>query len=306
VDFESGASGIVLVLGLAGSIEGSLLADEGIPLDNLEVDVEPVAEDAEELPWESRRATVAQDGTFGCGPLPAGVYDVSLIAGWSETLLEVKGVEVGVGHVTRPSELDRVDLRGVLHAFRLTLAGAAEDGVLRGWVRSGKAGGGERPSQQWFQGGEAVVISRHDTIDVDVDVDGYRTARLRDVTGDCRVELQRGLRVHVVLTGDGEPLAEPYGLSVELCPADGAEGGSISWNAPRFDERREVLLDAKITGRVKVVWVLEKAVAGASTATRADAEPEQILMLDEHLALQRVEVRLTSEEARRLRARLDR
>ena len=305
VEFEPGTSGLVVELGVAGAIVGAVLVDDHVPIDEFDIRLTPKGEKPPELSWQQRQTDLEEDGTFRCSPLPAGEYDVALKLGWSRTMHSVEGVVVEAGYDTRNPDLAAIDLRGALHLFKMTLVGRDAGSRTSGQVRLGEAGTDELSDSHWFHEDEIVLISRHPVIDIELVMPGFRSVFLSGISGDQRVELERGFAVRIVLVGDGEPPESPYALSLGFVPAEG-DGHSIDWAAPRFDERREIVLHATTPGPVRVKWIVEQSIANSASATSADAEPEQVFHLTGGPQEQRVEVRLTKEEVERLVAMLKR
>ena len=283
----------------AGAIAGSVRVEDGIPGDKLAVRSEPVEGSERErfLEWGDGETKVQDDGTFVIPGLHPGLYHVGIyVDGTSRALLRVENVRVVDGETTRDPRLQDVDLTGRLHRFVLTVVRPDGGQDVRGNLRFDEAGAESLNSWHWFDKPEFELISTHAAIDVDLDVPGFRPARLRGLTGDATVELSEGLSVRIVLTGDAPLPDPPFYIKPALVPADGEGGASIDWGADPMDETREVVLKAVEPGRMRVTWLVERRSAQGAMATSSDVKPEQFVEVLPGVAEQRFEVSLTSEQ----------
>ncbi len=300
IPFERGTSDLTITMSPAGRIVGALLVDDHIPLDDFVVQLSASGDGPSTLTWNERRAQLDDEGAFRSAPLPAGTYDVQFNVQWNQTVHEIEGIVVEAGYDARDPRLDGIDLRGALHRFDLTLAGPESEERMNGSVRFGEAGAPELKGSYFIRERDVQIVTKFPTIDVEVALAGFLVKRVRGLTGDAKIELERGFSVRVSLVGDGEVMKAPYGLSLGLVPlTKNASAPEMDWGAPRFDERREIMITGTTTGPARVRWIIEKSVAGAGMATSTDSDPEQIVTLSG--ADQHVEVALSRDEAARLK-----
>ena len=298
VEVERGARGLLLELTAAGSIAGSVLLDEGLP--ERELRVSAVARAEQPVPNAAPRETGIRGGSFRVQSLAPGVYDVAVaLEGSPDVLVLVESVTVESGRAADDPRLVGIDLRGRLHHFPLEIVGYRGTERLAGTLRLGEAGSGVWNASLWLNSERRVLVAPWPSIDLEVQVAGYRTVHLRAVRGESRVELERGFPVRVALTGDADPPRAPYALGVGFVPL-GSDIYRIDYGTPRFDARREVLLHSSEAGAVRLQWIIEQASTHGSDTRGVAAEPEQVFVLAGSDVEQRVEVRLTQAELERL------
>lgn len=114
VEVDVGALDVVLRVGRASTIGGTLLLDAGV--DAALIDVRVVYTDAieRERRYALTRLKVAPDGSFASGPMPHGRANVHVRApGRKEPVHVVTDVELPPGERAVDARLDAIDLRGV-------------------------------------------------------------------------------------------------------------------------------------------------------------------------------------------------
>jgi hypothetical protein len=294
VGFQPGGD-VTLRMAVAGSVSGSVVADDGFPLEELEVAFVPQAGEDDEPIWQRDGVSVARDGSFTVGDLAAGAYDFQLQTehGWI-TLHEVPDVLVVPGRDTVDPRLQGIDLRGKLHAFRLTFVRPDGKRELQGNLNHGPAGADDLDRWGYFQGLEAVVVATEAAIDVDVSPRGFQQVKLRDLRGDRTIELSTGMTVRVRLRGASPP-DPPYYLKPGLSPADSDGSNNIDWSTPAFDAEREVPVKGVQPGRMRVTWILERRSAGGAMSMSRPSNPEIVVEVLPGVADQVFDVTLSQE-----------
>ena len=296
--FDRGQTDLELRATSAGSIAGSVLLDEDIPGDLIEIEFEAVDRKYEEtfLRWDDSRAGLGSQGGFERPGLHPGVYNVIFrVEGVRDAVNRIEGVPVVSGDTTRDPRLQPLDLRGTINAFRITLVTPDAKAIGNGNLKFDRAGAEELQCWKWFQSEEFTLLSPHPAIDVNIDINGYLQARLRDLRGDAEVELSTGLTVRVVLNADA-PLPEP---PIYIKPAlTSVDGGSakIDFGADAFDDSREVRLRAVEPGTMRVVWILERRASSGAMAMQREVEPEQRVEILPGVEDQRIEVHLSADQ----------
>jgi hypothetical protein len=293
LDFEPGASTLVIQMSAAGAVVGSVLLDEDLPTDLMRLRLMSSKPGANHL--DNHTTELAEDGTFAFDELPAGEFRFTLsFDGLRGELVSIEGVLVRAGETNRDARLELIDLRGKLFAHHLTLVTDDEDTPVQGQIHYGPPNAEELQNSRWFNEREVDLVSEHELLDVKVSARGYRTADLEDVSGDIEVRLEGGMRVRLRLVGDIQLPEPPIFIKAVLSPVDGSHR-TMDWGAEPFDERRESIVRVPSAGEMKVRWILERRSSGSSIATSANVEPEQTVeVLD--VPDQTIEVSLTPEQ----------
>lgn len=193
LEASPGALGLVIRLESGGTLRGKLLADPGIPLDDLVIQllVPGVGMEEEGRHWASLDPA---DGSFTIVGLRPGIGVLTVSSGWAmeenDTIARIEGLAVGPDAAPDP-RLDPIDLRGRLHGCRVRVR--AEDGAT---ISEFKVWREEAPDAQ-FHGwhGEVSVMSPQPLSRLVVSADGYRRQTVDAQTPDIEVKLRKGLEV---------------------------------------------------------------------------------------------------------------
>jgi len=210
VTVRPGATGLQLVLRRGGSLAGKLLADEGIELTDLIVDLN--LPDAQPDPFNRNSTQVQHDGAFSVPVLRPGTYGLSLrAASTGHVYLELPGFTVTAGEACADPRLNPLDARGLIRGILLRVRDADGNSVERFSVFVIRPNG----ETDNFYGHEAQLrIPLADAqADLVVQSDGFLRARLTGVSGDQTVTLQRAPRVRIQVTN---PEAIPAGFELML------------------------------------------------------------------------------------------
>ena len=266
-EVERGARGFELVVQGLGAVVGSLRLDPDVPASAI---VLRLTRRGADVP-ASNEYRALPDGTFRLAELLPGTYGFSAGAPNQEPEFEA---EIGVqsGADTRDPRLQDIDLRGRLHALRLTLSAAGRHEFVGrvAYRPAGDEGGGQT---QWFQSSPVLLVTPHARLDAELFVSGFRTVELRGVSGERELTLEPALRVRLVLPAEVELPAPPVFLKAVLAAEDGFD--DIDWGGEVFDERREVGCSVARAGRMRVWWLVERRQGQNAMATTLDVEPPE-------------------------------
>jgi hypothetical protein len=299
VDFKRGDGNVVIVMKTHGQLVGSVLLDEGIPAERIQVSIDELRDPWEHLDHGERRRSISADGTFHFERLMAGKRTVTLsVERQGGSLLVVEDVDVRSGEVCRDPRLDKIDLRGTLFLHELELVGLEPGERFSGSVTFGPAGAQELGDRYWLNESKVVILTRDERLDLVVAASGYRNERLHGFSGKTKLQLRKGLTVTLVLTGDAQVPEPPVFVKAVLVPVDG--NGSIDWSGGAFDERREIKTRVAQAGKLKVEWVVERRSAGSSVATSMNLKREQLVDVLDLGGEQRIEISLTQDEMNKI------
>jgi hypothetical protein len=300
VEFDPGTAGLVVTLDGAGSLAGTVLLPDGISSRQAEVRLFEPGVGRERFRRPLAQQLPEAQGGFRFDLLAPGTYDVAIMLSVGRTPLHlVEGIRVSAGPETRDVRLDPLDLRDVLHVFRLSLSGVREGEELSGAATFDVAGSTELDYFCGVDDTEVVLLAPHAEIDIALRVDGFRNMMLRGVRGDLELELQRGYRVRVVLAGDGDLPEPPISLSVALVP-DEHGWHSVNEESQVFDAQREIVVLSPEAGRRRVRWIVTRPMGLWTHSRTLDADPPQVIEIADHAREQRIEVRLTAEQLQQL------
>ena len=263
VSIAPGARALELVLERTGTVEGSLALDGEVPSQSITIDV------------GGRRTSLRRDASF-VAQLRPGSYRVTVaLAGDPDPLAVVEDVVVLAGETTRDVRLSPIDLRGRFALARIELVDDQGAAVASpGRVRARPHGAAAPVRAFEIEGGRAHVPLRGLALDLEVQVQGYRTARLESVDGDRRVALRRGLPLVLQLGPSFAPPAAPARLVATLAwqgTADRDAGGraSASGATAPFDANGEARFELAEPGRYTVQLFLSGGTKHASTRSVA-------------------------------------
>ena len=236
VAFYPGASGVVLVLGRGGVVSGRLLLDRWMRLEDLTLEIS-MPPDARGNAGSMRARTSAQNRALeafaGHGPVGEGFaidgegrfvatgIDAStvgltvMVAG--DLRLVVTIPDVAVRRADEPSDarLDPLDLRGTFMMLAVDVLDEFGNGLTGATVTLSDAGSGSNGrSQSTLLGGHAEFLTRAVPHDVEIESEGFRSARLDSVSGYQVVRLRKGIPVRIRVRGSEVRPAPPDLLAV--------------------------------------------------------------------------------------------
>jgi hypothetical protein len=214
-EFETtaGTEALVIRLDAGGALRGRVLADPGVPLDDLVLTLIVPGTDPED---DGQRwgGIDADDGDFAFDGLRPGLGTLTISASWNshddEPLVRIEGIAVGPGAAADP-RLDPIDLRGRLHACRLKVR--TEDGApieeIQAWLA-------DAPETQFHgRNGEVTVIAPRPPGRLVISAEGFRRATLDATQAEHEVVLRRGPEV-VLAVAPGAARFEDVILGVQL------------------------------------------------------------------------------------------
>jgi hypothetical protein len=280
VDVLVGTTAVVLRLWSAGSVEGRLLADEGVWLDELRVQLRPAGDENPDHFDRSLGGQADVDGSFALRAVAPGRYDLVVRSRRSsQELASVEGLSVPAGGPCVDPRLAAIDLRGRLCAFTLELvpprAGASVSGVVVARPTGAEAGD-EQEETRYFQGERVPFATSAPALDLEILAQGFRRVRLEAVRADARVELEEGLLVRLRLPAEVELPKPPRYLKAFL----GSEEEFWSLGHMQdavFGENRELVLRVAEPGSLLVLWMLEERSEDTLSTTSLGSEEPQTL-----------------------------
>lgn len=304
--FEPGETNLVITTSVPGSLAGSVLLDEGIPADRIEIRVEPLEDKKENLQWKDRRKFPDAKGEFLFEQLLPGTRQVRIrVQNQELTFADLDDVQVVAGEVTRDPRLQSIDLRGELWVHDIEINGFAADERPNGTLRFRPAGEEEYGRSIWLSERSFPVLSKTEFIDIMLAVPGYRAEEISGVGRDAKVQLRKGLEVTLVLVGDARIPEAPIYVKPSLAPTDGSQH-SPNFGGEVLDGAREVKVRTSHTGRLKVEWLVEMRTTGSSMATSHTLEREEFVEVLDIGGGQRFEVSLTQAEMDEIVSLMDR
>lgn len=238
-----GSTGVRIVLARGGSLAGSLVVDPGIPVTELELELDIEQADSS---W-TQDVNPDRDGSFEWDSLEPGVATVSLTAPGEEApIFEIGGLDVRPGAENRDPRLQEIDLRGRLLSFTITAVDGDGDPVERLEVRD--AADPDRRLYRSWRGETIRVWSSRPALDLVVSAPGYQPKRLANVRTHQHVVLRTGPRVRLVLSGASPPV-NPYSLEVRLTALGNESGLREESDSGRFGESGETVVQVGSSGR---------------------------------------------------------
>ena len=200
-----GTDGLELVLERGGRIAGHLLFPASL------WPAVRVSREGEEV---RVALTTMSDGGFALGPLPPGSYRVEAGYRWSEAWARVDGVRVVAGEETSDPRLEPLDLTTLFSAIALTIVDPEGAPVAAPRIELAVGGsfefaGARRDGERWLVAGTPPLRAR-------IAASGFAPLVLDDLVGDRRVELARGPKVELALTGALPALPEGWVLEGRL------------------------------------------------------------------------------------------
>lgn len=276
VTVAPGATGVEIRLTSSFGLAGRLLADPGVDLSRLALQLQYLSLDAGSPPLG---VSVDPDsGRFHLEGAPAGIADLvisapGLLAGEGE-ILRLAGLQIGAA--PPDPRLDPIDLRGKLHGC-IVQARAAGGWILED-LQAWPAAHPEAVSYGWD--GTVSLIAAAPLGEVVVTATGCRETRFTPLRPREEVELPAGLPVRISLDGTADA-GSGFRLGVFLFPED--DPGSWTRGARAlFGPGGADLLVAR-TGRFRVEFLVAPADADQPVSgwwnfawvPRAEDEPAQ-------------------------------
>jgi len=216
----AGASGVELRLARGGGIEGALLVDARI--DPQLVDLRLAWNDGTRS--RTRRLGCDPSGAFTVDGLEPRTYSLrALLSERARPLVEIHGIEVRAGEITRDARLAAIDLREHLRPLRVLVTGPDGERVEQGLVSVLAPELGEQRwrSQHPVEDGRATVLATEPTLELEISSHGLRTKLVPNVRDDLEVRLESGPALRIRMQTD-PPLEAHANLRFELAgrPAD--------------------------------------------------------------------------------------
>ncbi len=209
---------LVITLHRGGALEGSIVPPEGVSSSAFQAEAFPteIGRDLAEDRDRVQRASVDGSGGFLLRGLTAGRVTVAVrLAPGDELLVEIPDVEIADGETTRDPRLQRIELAESVRALSIGVLrpdGRPADG---GWIR---VRGDPQQMEAGFliENGVALVIGPAEPLDLEVNVPGFRIARLFAVESDREVVLEHAFRIRLELDSEVELPPEGTMLQVRL------------------------------------------------------------------------------------------
>ncbi len=248
--FAVGAKDVRVQLRRGGTIEGSVVFDDGLSPDDFTLSCAPNG--APESEWErdgllesptrdSHRAAFKFEG------LAPGKVRVTFSARGGPELLALDDVDVVAGKPSTDPRLNDVDLRHRTHAIHVVIRGGAGEAIESASVRVRARDGSRAWSERYANLGRVTLQTRTLPLDLVVAAVGYRTRRIEGVSADVDVKLERGLPIELALDSQSRGvLPAVVSLDVEL-----TEGTlTTADDRPDFGGRTQLPPDGRATTRV--------------------------------------------------------
>ncbi|MEW6745963.1 MAG: sigma-70 family RNA polymerase sigma factor [Planctomycetota bacterium] len=265
VPISGPVQGLVLVMRAAGSLEGHIVADPGLPLDEYQLQAWPEAKGPRPSLWSCEwcLALVRPAGSFRVGNLEPGLYTVAVSKSPDDpATVFVEGVQVGFGICTDP-RLQPIDLRGTTRTIRLNVR--SEDGrTLNVPAYAIFEKGGIRALSN--TNGPILMPAGDREVTILVDAPGHFPVSLGPAEGTKEVVLSKGREVRLRWMGEALP-EPPYSLYAwlrPLQPLPPVPGGSRAasyleaWGPHKgsFDAKGILTVRVPEPGRYKIEWAV--------------------------------------------------
>lgn len=243
-----GTRDVVLVLERT-RLAGRVLLEEGIDARQLRLRILP-----------DHYAKPEADGSFEFDWLTPALSRLRVEGTlFDEPVVEVDGIELLAGELTRAPQVDPLDLRGKLFAWNLSIEDRDGGRVLRGkFLLRALDRPDVAPKQMTFGFGGVNLLLARPNYELVLAPDGYERVKLAREAAEQRVELRRVPQLELTVPGGLPSEPSQAQLLVSLRPAklDGADAefaavaGTITRSAP-------ARLDAPCVGRVRAEFVLQ-------------------------------------------------
>ncbi len=294
--FQPGDEGVFLEAPKEGKITGTILVDEGVPIEMLRVAIGTSAGPGERRSTSWSIVHPDKQGHFAFGQLLAGAERSVKVTtdGQSDPLHLVKGLLVETGKSTVDPRLNPIDLRGRFHFHEIELVAPGDVHQLSGRIHYREAGAQEYQESTWLREANVRMLSEFEAIDIMVEAVGCRIEQVDNVRGHQEVVMREGIKVKLVLPADLKIPKAPIYLKASLAAVDrDAVGG---WHGNAFDEQRELFVLVSSPGKEKVTWHVEQRSVNTSTTRTADPGREQLVNVLDSDGEQRIELILSQTE----------
>ena len=256
-----GAKNVQLVLREGGYVAGRVQLDPWIPASKIRITVQPVP--------AIQPGMVGHGETFASPPLrldaqcgfrfggitePTAVVSVRIENDPWEAA-RIKDVPVREGNAPQDSRLDPIDLRGKFEAINVDVvdeSGAKLD--LARVLLHGSEDASVECSRVTSRG-RAEFLTSTGPHDIEVELDGFRHARLAGVYGDQIVRLRKGISVRIVLQGKSPDVKPPERIAIALL--QGTRDRSTLGGMGTFVDPRETTIPVTSPGSYEIAWYLE-------------------------------------------------
>lgn len=270
VDITLGQQGLLVRMADAGALAGSILADEGFPVEVLNIsieypsglpaDVEESLDSYADIDYETREFEFAQ--------LPPGIARVAVVTDNDLELAVIDGVVVAAGGEPDP-RLQNIDLRGRIFAHKLRVLGSDGKPVENVVVVEKHA----EDAWHWGWQGDVTVVTEAATVDLLVFSDGYRRAEVNAVSGEAEVRLEDGIEIVVRWSGS-IPELDGGSWGVDVAPLDGSSYSWLESDEQALDENGEARLTVSMPGQYSLIVTARIDQGWSSMSMHTDATVE--------------------------------
>jgi len=277
VTVAPGATGVEIRLPSSFGLAGRLVADPGVDLSRLSLQLVYLSLDAGSPPMGV--SVDPESGRFSMEGAPAGMADLVIGAPSPSPndgeILRLSGIHVGAA--APDPRLDPIDLRGKVHGCMLKarIAGGGKVEELQAWPAADPA------AVAYGWDGQVSLLSGAPLGEIVVSATGCRELRFTPLQPRAEIELQPGIPVRVSVAGAAAAAGERL-LGVFLFPEDDAGSWSRGARALLGPDGSADLLLAR-TGRHRVEFIVASQDATLASGdwwnfawvARADDEPAQ-------------------------------
>ncbi|MCC6408484.1 MAG: hypothetical protein IT453_15080 [Planctomycetes bacterium] len=279
VPFELGAAEVVVRVTRTATVSGTIRFDAGFEARDFDAVLVSAADERAWLrvPLASQHDTTR--AAFRFDPVPSGVHELRIRVG-EEVVARIVGVDVRFGGPPDP-RLAEIDVRGTVRAFELCVLDDARKPLDWGSVTVRAGGDGAHWRSRTLAFGCARVLTTSASLDVAIELPGFRPVFEPHVTGAREFVLQRGIAVEVEL--EHPPLPDDALLRVILRSTEPApDGYPVGWplsTSTRAQRESRFELVAQAPGRYTVA--VEFQLGGAAgSVPMFDVTPEPLEIRD--------------------------
>jgi hypothetical protein len=257
--FVRGDKDVQLALSEGCAVGGRILVDDWIDVDRMELRLTPSSWKPDlPLPkWTKPASAVEDDGTFLLDGIDRAV-EVDLEVSYAKEPVvggEVRGIRVREVGVSEDPRLDPLDLRGFLDPLTIEVIDETGSRLRHARVVVRGVDGAELDRCRGTAEGFARFLLPARSYDVEVEAQGWRRARAKDVSGHRVVRLERGIPVRIRLDDRVTLPPRPYRLAIALLadveePLDEVDGTGA------FDDSRTAAFVVSSAGPHRVAWYL--------------------------------------------------
>ncbi len=273
-----GTRGLVLVLRRGGTVRASFLADPGVSLRDLFVNLFSTDTRKRRICWDKR---ISEKNQVVWEGLPPGSYDLEVdFKSGGKPLLEIKGIQVETGKEAEDPRLKDIDLRGKIRVLDLDIVDEEGNRINRALISWGSGWGQSLD----YSKGSLVLLPREEGRTLWVTAEGYKPKKIRPAGRSIKVVLERGYKVRLVLDRPGDLPKKPYSLGINLFPL-GEKGagatGSFSIPLRSIYFGREGVLETwvSITGKYRISWTLKKGEGYSWSTSGLPVQPLPVIQV---------------------------